>query len=70
MPELLSYFRTQTSNYQGAKVLASFTSTGGGALSPEPGFFTACSTLKDLEGLKTYIITKCSKVEGFSSAHC
>ncbi|KAL8092279.1 hypothetical protein AgCh_034536 [Apium graveolens] len=51
VPQFLSYFRAQTSNYQGAKILVSFTSAGGGGLSPENGFFTACKRLKDQQQL-------------------
>ncbi|XAR60518.1 Chitinase [Bertholletia excelsa] len=44
--EFMGYFETQSSNYKGGKVLASFISDGSGGLSPENGFFTACSRLK------------------------
>ncbi|MBA0761878.1 hypothetical protein Gotri_024455 [Gossypium trilobum] len=44
--QFISYFNTQSSNYNGGKVLASFISDGSGGLTPENGFFTACSRLK------------------------
>ncbi|KAL2239780.1 chitinase 2-like [Sesamum indicum] len=44
--EFLDYFGTQSSNYNGGKVLASFISDGSGGLAPDSGFFTACSRLK------------------------
>ncbi|XP_077213490.1 chitinase 2-like [Tasmannia lanceolata] len=45
--QFLSYFNTQSSNYNGGKVLASFISDGSGGLSPDGGFFSACSRLKN-----------------------
>lgn len=44
--QFLRYYQTQMSNYQGGKILVSFTSAGGGGLLPENGFFTACKMLK------------------------
>ncbi|MBA0644366.1 hypothetical protein Goklo_028537 [Gossypium klotzschianum] len=44
--QFMNYFNTQSSNYNGGKVLASFISDGSGGLTPENGFFTACSRLK------------------------
>ncbi|KAG8496347.1 hypothetical protein CXB51_007462 [Gossypium anomalum] len=44
--QFINYFNTQSSNYNGGKVLASFISDGSGGLTPENGFFTACSRLK------------------------
>ncbi|KAB2038524.1 hypothetical protein ES319_D03G151200v1 [Gossypium barbadense] len=44
--QFISYFNTQSSNYNGGKVLASFISDGSGGLTPKNGFFTACSRLK------------------------
>ncbi|MCD7452914.1 hypothetical protein HAX54_018589 [Datura stramonium] len=49
--QFMDYFSTQTSNYEGGRILASFSTEGSGGLSPENGFFTACSKLKSL-GLK------------------
>ncbi|GFZ20556.1 hypothetical protein Acr_28g0012610 [Actinidia rufa] len=36
--QFISYFQTQSSNYNGGKVLASFATDGSGGLSPENGF--------------------------------
>lgn len=44
--QFLNHFETQSSNYQGGKVLASFATDGSGGLTPEKGFFKACSTLQ------------------------
>ncbi|XP_008776504.2 chitinase 2-like [Phoenix dactylifera] len=44
--QFLSYFAKQSSNYNGGKVLASFSTDGSGGLSPENGFFRACSSLR------------------------
>lgn len=44
--QFLNHFETQTSNYQGGKVLASFATDGSGGLTPEKGFFKACRTLQ------------------------
>nr|KJB20121.1 hypothetical protein B456_003G134100 [Gossypium raimondii] len=44
--QFINYFNTQSSNYNGGKVLASFISDGSGGLTPKNGFFTACSRLK------------------------
>ncbi|KAK8306811.1 hypothetical protein V6Z11_D03G151800 [Gossypium hirsutum] len=44
--QFISYFNTQSSNYNGGKVLANFISDGSGGLTPKNGFFTACSRLK------------------------
>ncbi|XP_057483741.1 chitinase 2-like [Actinidia eriantha] len=49
--QFISYFQTQSSNYNGGKVLASFATDGSGGLSPENGFFTACSRLKSQQNL-------------------
>ncbi|RWR81801.1 2S globulin [Cinnamomum micranthum f. kanehirae] len=43
--QFMNYFQTQSSNY-GGKVLASFATDGSGGLSPDNGFFTACSRLQ------------------------
>ncbi|KAI3925250.1 hypothetical protein MKW92_045253 [Papaver armeniacum] len=45
--QFLDYFQTQTSNYNGGKILPSFSTDGSGGLSPENGFFTACSKLRN-----------------------
>ncbi|KAF6171049.1 hypothetical protein GIB67_014629 [Kingdonia uniflora] len=44
--QFLRYFQTQSSNYRGGKIIASFSTDGSGGLSPNEGFFTACSKLK------------------------
>ncbi|XP_022730819.1 chitinase 2-like [Durio zibethinus] len=44
--QFMNYFNTQSSNYNGGKVLVSFISDGSGGLTPESGFFTACNRLK------------------------
>ncbi|XP_049367027.1 chitinase 2-like [Solanum verrucosum] len=44
--QFMDYFSTQRSNYEGGRILASFGTDGSGGLSPENGFFTACSELK------------------------
>lgn len=65
--QFLEYFDTQSSNYEGGKVLASFISDGSGGLSPQNGFFTACTRLKS-EGKLHGIFVWCaddSKALGF-----
>ncbi|XP_021818834.1 chitinase 2-like [Prunus avium] len=49
--QFINYFKTQSSNYNGGKVLASFISDGSRGLSPENGFFTACDRLKSEQQL-------------------
>ena len=49
--QFIDYFNTQSSNYNGGKVLVSFISDGSGGLSPDDGFFTACSRLKSQQKL-------------------
>ncbi|TXG73955.1 hypothetical protein EZV62_002534 [Acer yangbiense] len=44
--EFLKYFDTQSSNYNGGKILGSFGTDGSGGLSPQNGFFEACSKLQ------------------------
>ncbi|GJU57001.1 chitinase 2-like protein [Tanacetum coccineum] len=44
--QFMTYFETQRSNHGGGSILASFTSAESGGLSPQNGFFTACSRLK------------------------
>ncbi|KAK4358799.1 hypothetical protein RND71_021028 [Anisodus tanguticus] len=44
--QFMDYFSTQTSNYEGGRILASFSTDGSGGLKPENEFFTACSQLK------------------------
>ncbi|KAA8543968.1 hypothetical protein F0562_021855 [Nyssa sinensis] len=49
--EFMNYFESQSSNYEGGRILASFISDGSGGLSPGDGFFTACSRLKTQQQL-------------------
>lgn len=44
--QFVNHFKTQSSNYQGGNVLASFATDGSGGLTPEKGFFKACSILQ------------------------
>ncbi|KAF3956657.1 hypothetical protein CMV_018238 [Castanea mollissima] len=47
VPQFLNYVKTQSSNYNGGKILVSFsTDASSGGLKPENGFFTACRKLK------------------------
>jgi chitinase len=65
--QFIDYFKTQSSNYNGGKVLASFSTDGSGGLSPENGFFTACNRLKseqDLHGIFVWSADD-SKKNGF-----
>ncbi|KAM3323378.1 chitinase 2 [Capsicum chacoense] len=43
--QFMGYFATQRSNYQKGRILASFGTDGSGGISPENGFFRACSKL-------------------------
>ncbi|XP_057731600.1 chitinase 2-like [Arachis stenosperma] len=65
--EFIGYFNTQSSNYNGGKVLVSFISDGSGGLSPDGGFFTACSTLKSQQKLHGIFVWSAddSKANGF-----
>lgn len=65
--QFMKYFEEQSSNYEGGKVLASFISDGSGGLSPDNGFFTACSRLKSQRQLHGIFIWSAddSKGEGF-----
>ncbi|KAJ8751564.1 hypothetical protein K2173_016805 [Erythroxylum novogranatense] len=49
--QFMNYFKTQTSNYNGGKLLVSFATDGSGGLSPTDGFFTACNKLQSQEQL-------------------
>ncbi|CAK9139631.1 unnamed protein product [Ilex paraguariensis] len=46
-----NYFETQSSNYRGGKIFASFSSDGSGRFSPADGFFTACNRPKSEKNL-------------------
>ncbi|KAJ6358656.1 hypothetical protein OIU76_000386 [Salix suchowensis] len=67
VPQFLNYFNTQSSNYNGGKVLVSFISDGSGGLSPADGFFTACSKLKSQNQLHGIFVWSAddSKADGF-----
>jgi hypothetical protein len=65
--DYVNFFNTQSSNYNGGKVLASFISDGSGGLSPENGFFTACNSLKNQQKLHGIFVWSAddSKANGF-----
>ncbi|OMO67611.1 2S globulin [Corchorus capsularis] len=67
IPQFLSYFNNQSSNYVGGKVLASFQSDLSRGLTPEHGFFTACNMLKSQEKLHGIFVwcADDSKANGF-----
>lgn len=44
--QFITHFETQNTNYKGGKVLVSFDTDGCGGLSPDNGFFEACSKLQ------------------------
>ncbi|KAL7247604.1 hypothetical protein ACSBR2_002509 [Camellia fascicularis] len=44
--QFIQYFETQSSNYEGGKILVSFGTNGSGGLKPEDGFFEACRMLR------------------------
>jgi hypothetical protein len=65
--QFLNYFKTQNSKYNGAKVLASFSTDASGGLKPNKGFFKACRRLKSqqqLHGIFVWSVDD-SKVNGF-----
>ncbi|PRQ33840.1 putative chitinase [Rosa chinensis] len=65
--QFINYFKKQSSNYNGGKVLASFSTDGSGGLSPENGFFTACHRLKSEQNLNGIFVWSAddSKKNGF-----
>ncbi|KAF5727419.1 putative Chitinase 1 precursor [Tripterygium wilfordii] len=65
--QFMNYFKTQSSNYNGGKVLVSFISDGSGGLSPSDGFFTACHRLKGEQQLHGIFVWSAddSKANGF-----
>lgn len=65
--QFLTYFQTQSSNYKGGKILTSFSTDGSGGLSPDDGFFTACSKLRSRGELQGIFIWSAddSKANGF-----
>ncbi|GMY32960.1 chitinase 2 [Fagus crenata] len=46
IPQFIEHFETKNTNYIGGKVLVSFGTDGSGDLSPDNGFFEACSKLQ------------------------
>nr|ANH58165.1 glycosyl hydrolase family 18 chitinase 3 [Metroxylon sagu] len=65
--QFLSYFAEQSSNYNGGKVLASFSTDASGGLKPGNGFFRACNTLKTQGNLHGIFVWSAddSKSNGF-----
>ncbi|XP_062004605.1 chitinase 2-like [Rosa rugosa] len=65
--QFINYFKKQSSNYNGGKVLVSFSTDGSGGLSPENGFFTACHRLKSEQNLHGIFVWSAddSKKNGF-----
>ncbi|KAL5831315.1 hypothetical protein ACOSQ4_016669 [Xanthoceras sorbifolium] len=65
--QFMDYYNTQSSNYNGGKVLVSFISDGSGGLSPDDGFFTACTKLRSQNQLHGIFIWSAddSKANGF-----
>ncbi|XP_027120795.1 chitinase 2-like [Coffea arabica] len=65
--QFMDYFSQQRSNYDGGKILASFISDGSGGLSPQDGFFTACTRLKSQGQLGGIFVWSAddSKAQGF-----
>ncbi|KAL9994405.1 putative chitinase [Helianthus debilis subsp. tardiflorus] len=65
--QFLSHFNAQLSNYQGGKVLVSFSTDSSGGLKPENGFFTACERLRSQRKLNGIFVWSAdnSKANGF-----
>ncbi|XP_050270061.1 chitinase 2-like [Quercus robur] len=65
--QFLNYFKTQSSKYNGGKVLTSFCTDNSGGLKPGNDFFTACSRLKSVQQLHGIFIWSAddSKGDGF-----
>ncbi|KAJ4725914.1 chitinase 2-like [Melia azedarach] len=65
--QFMDYFKTQSTNYNGGKVLVSFISDGSGGLSPDDGFFTACHRLRSQKQLHGIFVWSAddSKANGF-----
>ncbi|GMY10726.1 chitinase 2-like [Fagus crenata] len=63
----LNYFKTQSSKYNGGKVLASFSTDSSGGLKPNKGFFKACRRLKSQQQLHGIFVWSAddSKANGF-----
>ncbi|XP_023908215.2 chitinase 2-like [Quercus suber] len=68
VPQFLDHFKTQSSNYNGGKLLVSFgTYASSGGLKPDKGFFKACEKLKSQQQLHGIFIWSAddSKANGF-----
>ena len=67
VPQFLDYFKTQSSNYNGGKVLVSFGTDASGGLKPDKGFFQACEKLKSQQQLHGIFVWSAddSKANGF-----
>lgn len=65
--QFMEYFETQNSNYRDGKILVSFGTDGSGGLSPQNGFFDACSRLRSKNKLHGIFIWSAddSKKAGF-----
>ncbi|KAI3806359.1 hypothetical protein L1987_22258 [Smallanthus sonchifolius] len=65
--QFLSYFETQSANYNGGKVLVSFSTDSSGGLKPENGFFMACERLRSQRKLNGIFVWSAdnSKANGF-----
>ncbi|KAI3678407.1 hypothetical protein L6452_37698 [Arctium lappa] len=65
--QFLSYFDTQASNYDGGKMLVSFSTDTSGGLKPYNGFFTACEKLRSRGKLNGIFVWSAddSKASGF-----
>ncbi|PWA34187.1 2S globulin, Glycoside hydrolase, chitinase active site protein [Artemisia annua] len=66
--QFLRYFDTQVANYNGGKVLVSFSTDSSGGLKPDNGFFTACEKLRSQRKLNGIFVWSAdnSKASGFS----
>lgn len=66
--QFIDYFNNQSSNYNGGNVLVSFNSDGSRGLTPDSGFFTACSMLKSQQKLYGIFVWSAddSKANGFT----
>nr|XP_043637611.1 chitinase 2-like [Erigeron canadensis] len=65
--QFLRHFDSQVANYNGGKVLVSFSTDTSGGLKPYNGFFTACQTLKSQRKLNGIFVWSAdnSKADGF-----
>ncbi|KAI3507812.1 hypothetical protein L1887_22807 [Cichorium endivia] len=65
--QFLRHFDTQASNYDGGKLLVSFSTDSSGGLKPDKGFFTACENLRSKRKLNGIFVWSAddSKASGF-----